>query len=140
VSEVAPPARDAHGAGAVGADREYTEALLSLRHYSSLRFAIFSVFIAITAALVSVLFGKDAIDAPRVRTALQALGLWTAFVFLWIEITLDGYVTAFGEKALAICPDSHLAGRPVARRMLIPFATASLHVAVILFWIAALAT
>lgn len=126
------------GAGTVSADKEYTEALASLRHYSNLRFAIFSVFIAITAVLVGALFGDDAIEVPRVRTALQALGLWTACVFLWIEVTLDGYVSAFGDKALAIFPGSHLSGRPVARRMLIPFATASLHFAVILFWIAAL--
>jgi hypothetical protein len=119
-------------------EKEYTEALLSFRHYSNLRFAIFSVFIAITAALVSVLFGKDPIASPRIATALTWIGLWSAIVFLWIEITLDGYVTAFGDKALSINRDSHLAGRPVARRMLIPFATASLHFAVILFWIAAL--
>ncbi len=87
---------------------------------------------------MSVLFGKDAMPPSKVRTALQWIGLWSAFVFLWIEITLDGYVTAFGDKALAINRESHLAGRPIGRRMLIPYATASLHFAVILFWIAAL--
>ena len=128
----------AGGRPVVCAEKEYSEALLSLRHYSNLRFAIFSVFIAITAALVSVLFGKDAMPASGASLALKWIGLWVAFVFLWIEVTLDGYVSAFGEKALSIHRDSHLAGRPVARRMLIPYATASLHFVVILFWISVL--
>jgi hypothetical protein len=132
------PAAEVAANSAIDDKTEYTEALLSFRHYSNLRFAIFSVFIAITAALVSVLFGKDAIAPGKVATALICIGLWAAIVFLWIEITLDGYVTAFGDKALKINPGSHLAGRPIARRMLIPFATASLHFAVVLFWIAAL--
>lgn len=133
----APPA-GAASRPPVCPEKEYSEALLSLRHYSNLRFAIFGVFIAITAALVSVVFGKDPVDAVKARAGLKWVGLWSALVFLWIEITLDGYVTAFGDKALSIYKDSHLAGRPVARRMLIPFATASLHLVVILFWISVL--
>lgn len=46
-------------------DDEYREVLLSIRHYSALRFAIFSVFIAITGALISALYGKEPLCAPN---------------------------------------------------------------------------
>lgn len=116
---------------------EYREVLTSLRHYSSLRFAIAGVFIGITGFLVAALYGKNVLQAPpELGHAIRVFGLVTALVFWWIEFTLDGYLTAFGAVALRLRPDTHWAARPPLRRALVPAAMMAIHVAVVAFWIA----
>lgn len=117
-------------------EKEYSETLLSFRHYSNLRFAIFSVFIAITAGLIAALYGKDALSGPKeLSLALRIFGLIMALSFWWIEITLDGYVTAFAKKAVDLNPQSHLNDRPAMGIKFVPFATMSIHIAATVFWV-----
>lgn len=114
---------------------EYREVLASLRHYSNLRFAIAGVFIAITGFLVAALYGKEPLRAPpEIGHILRGFGLVAAAAFGWIEFTLDGYINAFGKKAVGLCPNSHWAARPL-RRKLVPVATMSMHAAAALFWV-----
>ena len=114
---------------------EYREVLASLRHYSNLRFAIAGVFIAITGFLVAALYGKEPLRAqPEIGHILRGFGLVIAGAFWWIEFTLDGYINAFGKKAVGLRSNSHWAARPL-RRKLVPVTTMSMHAAVALFWV-----
>lgn len=125
--------------GEITTATEYTETLLSLRHYSNLRFAIFGVFVAITAALLAALYGTGDPPLPkRLDVTLRLFGVLTAASFWWIEFTLDGYVSAFAKRAIALFPDSHLTLRPSIRRQGVPYATMSLHFGAVTFWILSL--
>jgi hypothetical protein len=55
-------------------DVEYEQVSESLRHYSNLRYAILSVFIAINAALLTGVYAKD----------------WTTSTFLALSLRLFG--------------------------------------------------
>lgn len=118
---------------------EYSETLTSLRHYSNLRFAIFSVFAGITAALLAAVYGRDTPLSGRVDIALRLFGVLVTASFWWIEFTLDGYITAFARKAAVLNPRSHLMDRPSLRRRGVPWATMSLHVGTAAFWLLSIA-
>ncbi len=135
---LAEPAAAATPAAAplVEAKDEYAEVMANIRHYSNLRFAIVGVFIAITGALIAALFGKEAlVGPPEIGMALRVFGLITTATFWWIEFTLNGYLTAFGEAAKKLHPGSHWNQRPSLRRQLVPVATMSIHAMAAVFWV-----
>jgi hypothetical protein len=51
---------------------EYTEVALNIRHYGNLRFAVFSVFIAMMAGVGIVAFGKGQFDEHAAEMARNA--------------------------------------------------------------------
>ncbi len=117
-------------------EAEYGEVLASLRHYSNLRYAILGVFIAITGFLIAALYGKEPLQAPpQVGYAIRMFGLIAALAFGWIEVTLNGYLTAFGKAALRLRPDSHWALRPRHLNKGVPAAAILIHVAAAVFWL-----
>src|SRR5574338_553269 len=89
-------------------DTEYEQVSSSLRHYSNLRYAILTVFIALSAGLIATVHGKDAVSLkPQVVLALQIFGLVSSLAFWWIEFILDGYLTEFRNFVRDNYPSSH---------------------------------
>lgn len=122
-------------------DTEYEQASASLRHYSSLRYAILTVLIAINAALISTVYGRDAFAlSPTVAIWLRLFGLASALAFGWLEYLLDTYLKGFGDLIEAQRVGSHWGTRPKAARGRVIFATMSVHLLLALFWLMALKT
>lgn len=111
---------------------DYAEVMASIRHYSTLRFAMLTVFVAISGGLLSVLY-SDTAPAPLIRLA-PLLGVAAALIFGWLEITLDKYLSAFGKVADALKPDGHWRQRPhkAVQRTYIPLR--GMYVVSLLMW------
>jgi hypothetical protein len=60
---------------------EYSDACQNLRHYSNLRFAIFSVFFAVTAGIIVVAFNNDNRVTPYASQFAKVGGLLVTLVF-----------------------------------------------------------
>ena len=66
---------------------EYDQTLQNLRHYSNLRFAVFSIFIAVIGGVGFVAFGKGQFDDGAVKAARAAGFLVVAVFWLYEERT-----------------------------------------------------
>lgn len=64
---------------------EYSEVISQVRHISNLRFAVFSIFLALMAGVGFVAFGKDQFDAHAATVARFAGFLVTAIFWVWQE-------------------------------------------------------
>src|SRR6185295_8095891 len=74
---------------------EYVEVNNYLRHYSSLRFVIFSVYFAVMAAVVAVAFGAVQLKTNSLAWivfSMRFLGLLTTAAFLVYELRLEGLI------------------------------------------------
>jgi hypothetical protein len=84
---------------------EYSEANTNRRHYSNLRFAVFSVYFAVLGGLSSVAFGvveiKSTSPAPIVLAARIA-GLLFTVIFFSFEIQCDLNLRHFGRVAIEL--------------------------------------
>ena len=117
-----------------------TELNNNRRHYSSLRFTQLNIYIAILAALGSVSFGLVEIKMPSTISISfwsKCAGLLLTLVFFWVEILCQlnlNHIYCIANKEL---PDEY---RQLTRRRGHPalkahYATWTLYVALILFWI-----
>jgi hypothetical protein len=67
------------------AHEEYGEAAQSYRHYSALRFAIFSIYVAVIAALGGAALGVVGDGKPEsIGTRAAAVGAWLVTALFWI--------------------------------------------------------
>lgn len=118
---------------------EYEQASATLRHYSGLRYAILTVFIAVNALLVAAVFGPQGVTGPTlVITMLKLLGVLAALSFGWVEFVLDRYLTAIGDQVVKNWPGSHWGARYGKGKYLTIAATRALHIALLAFWVVAL--
>lgn len=121
-------------------EREYIEIMASLRHYSSLRFAVISVFYAVTAALIVGSFGlKQITDLEKPLTILfKFVGIIATLVCFIYDFMIDGYQAAFRKYLITIWPKSHWFKRPKYGRFFqIPIWV--LYLFFLVFWISATA-
>ena len=113
----------------------YKEALQSARHLSALRFAILTVFMTATGALVNAYFsGVSSLPSAWVLFG----GLWLAIVFLVIEIVLSFTMACHNKTAKIKAGDSHndaFSHRHSIALWAIRIALPSIHVFVAIFWI-----
>jgi hypothetical protein len=79
--------------------REYVEANQFIRHYSGLRFAVFTVYFAVMGGLVVVSFGNPQEFAESVRLGAMVAGMVVSLAFLGFELRLDTYLTAYRDRA-----------------------------------------
>src|SRR4051794_8017057 len=82
-----------------GLRQEYTEAAGFLRHYSGLRFTMFTVYFAVLGGVSSVAFGLVKADNPRINVPYWAkwAGLVFTLVFLALEINCESYLNHFAR-------------------------------------------
>ena len=74
--------------------QEYTEACLNVRHYSSLQFAMFTVFFAVLGGLMMISFNiKVSIENKYLIIAAKIAGLLITYVF-WTYF--EKFVLLFG--------------------------------------------
>ena len=120
---------------------EYSEANNNRRHYSSLRFAVLTVFFAVLGGVAYVAFGFVEIKSPSslniVRWARIA-GFLFSVVFFWIEILCELNLRHFGRVAKAL--EESLGLRQFTSRKFrhvpkTPYATWGMYVLIILFWV-----
>jgi hypothetical protein len=73
------------------------------RHYSKLRFAIFTIFMAISGALGTINLQKDYQDTTRsMHDILPIIGMFVTIVFASFEFAIDWIETEYGYMARAI--------------------------------------
>jgi hypothetical protein len=64
---------------------EYSEGIQTIRHYSNLRFALFSIFFAVMGGIGFVAFGKGQFEASAALMARIAGFLVIAVFWMWME-------------------------------------------------------
>jgi hypothetical protein len=90
------PAPEAPSRRAEGLRHAYSEVLTEVRHYSSLRFAIFTLFFAVVGALFSAAFGffeiKGAGSTKHVHFMVRVGGLIVTLLFLLYELRIQALI------------------------------------------------
>lgn len=117
---------------------EYIEANANRRHYSNLRFAMFTVFFAVTGAVVSVAFGlvkTDPPPSPNMVIGARIAGLFFTGVFFYLETLCDRNRRHFGLIAKEL--EEELGYRQFSTRDLPQSrnVTWAMYVILILFWL-----
>lgn len=83
-----------------GHRHEYSEVFTNIRHYSALRFAVFTVFVAATGALIGA-----TLNTPRhavIVMSLKILGATLAAVILNFETHIDGFLLHLNKRAMQL--------------------------------------
>ena len=100
---------------------EYTDITLNIRHYSNLRFAIFSIFFAVSGGLGFVAFGRDQFD-PQTALVARLSGLLVIVIFWMYEERcsqfFDYYVKSAAELESSLHYRQYLKKPPPARFVL----------------------
>jgi hypothetical protein len=115
-------------------ETEYSEALMSLRHYSNLRFAELSLFSAATGGLAALAYAHSSKGAIPLYVIL--LGCCVSIVFIGLELSVRAYVRAFRRYIQQRWPDTHFATVPRWARDAPPVLFMILYFGVLAFWIA----
>ena len=79
---------------------EYHDASQNFRHYSSLRFAIFTVYIAVLGGLITVAFGDEAKFIPSAPGYAKVGGLLFTIVFWLYEERAYQLLKHFRQSAI----------------------------------------
>lgn len=124
-----------------GLRHEYTEVNNNIRHYSNLRFAIFTVYFAAMSGLAAVAFGFFEIKAgnPELVKLWGRVGglLFTALFFrfeLRVE-SLIGVNLEIGEKLESKLGYSQITSRPSTGMFSMPHVTRLFYSTLIIFWL-----
>lgn len=119
-------------------DKEiFRELLANIRHYSTLRFAMLTVFVAINGGLFAVYFDCNFASAnPAALKLFKAAGIILSLIFFTFERALDHNLTDYWETVSLKLGKHHafVANRTDAYRFLVPLATHGIYVVTILFW------
>jgi hypothetical protein len=119
--------------------QQYIEANTYLRHYSSLRYVIFSVYFAVMAGVVSVAFNAiGEVQYNRVILCLvfRILGLLLTIPFFIYELRLEKLIRYYQYSAMEMerCRGFNLMNRR-PRNDYIFWATKSIYILFIIFWL-----
>lgn len=73
---------------------KYQEAMANIRHYSNLRFAMLTVFVAITGGLLTASYSESIKVGTTIFgiNIIRAAGIWISVVFLVFEVALNIYL------------------------------------------------
>jgi hypothetical protein len=96
--------------------QEYTEVCENFRHYSNLRFAILTLFFAVYAGLLSILFGDKPLQGTM-RGIVEGAGLIVTWVFWAYSSTTMNHLEHYGKRASLLEKQLgflNLSARPVA--------------------------
>ena len=84
-----------------GLRHEYTEVALNARHYSGLRFAVFTILFAVLGGVGFVAFGKGQFDA-HAATVARIVGFPVIGIFWWYEERLNQLTEHCGRVAVEL--------------------------------------
>jgi hypothetical protein len=123
---------------------EYTETNNNIRHYSNLRFAIFTVYFAVLGGLMYVAFGFLDVktgDPRYTKLWARIIGLVVSLLFLVLELNCEHYLKAYLKVGKEI--ENKLGYKQLTERdetgykgLLRPqYATLSIYGGLIVFWI-----
>ena len=88
-------------------DLEYTEVNNNLRHYSSLRFAQMTIFLAISGALASTFLEKNESLNPIIKFCIEIGGVFLTVMFWIMEESATKKWRAFHTRAINLEKDSN---------------------------------
>lgn len=73
---------------------EYQETMANIRHYSNLRFAMLTVFVAITGGLLAAHYSESITVDSTVfgMNIIRVAGIWISIVFFIFEVALNIYL------------------------------------------------
>ena len=119
-----------------------TELNHNRRHYSALRFAIFSVYFAVAGGLSAIAFGiveVKASDRSNIAFWAKLGGLLVTGVFYWLEVLCTLTIRHYSMLAEEL-PQRYkeISKRTRYRRLNAAYATWTMYILIILFWIRAL--
>ncbi|MFC1967573.1 hypothetical protein ACFLV2_02940 [Chloroflexota bacterium] len=122
---------------------EYKEINNNVRFYGNMRFAQLTLFSAIMAGLLTIIFNTQPPITALLKTVLEFGGILLAIILLIMEERSTGYATKFInrlqelEKTLGF---NQWQGRRIGTKAIISATNAVrfLYVAVIIFWISSL--
>lgn len=104
---------------AEGLRHEYTEVLSEIRHYSNLRFAIFTLFFAVSGALLSAAFGlievKGDVTSRQLQSFVRFGGLLITCLFFLYELRIQALINHGFRAGVALESRllySYLSSRP----------------------------
>ena len=120
-------------------EKEYTEVNNNLRHYSNLRFAQLTIFLALTGGLIAITFSKDI--SNKLKTLFEATGIFISLMFLLIEESATHKWKSFKKRGIELEKDlefSQLINFPSSGLFSATAATRMLYAGVIFFWLIAL--
>ena len=118
---------------------EFKQACELFRHYSNMRFAIITVYIAITTAILSVIFGNNP-PPDTTQYLLNIGGLLFTIIFLWFQEVAIKHLAAiatYGETIETSVNFKLFAnrGKPKHKIFYMAIATRILYSIFAIFWI-----
>lgn len=127
-------------------EHEYTEVNANIRHYSNLRFAIFTVYFAILGGLIVIAFNLiPSLEGDQTIRQLwaRAGGTLVTFFFLILERNCETYLQAYVDEALEL--EKYLGYNQMTERerrknsgflKIIParYATIAIYILLLVFW------
>lgn len=119
-------------------DRKLAELMNSIRHYSTLRFAMLIVYFAVTGGLLVKFFDCDfSVRYPELHGLFQIAGSMVTVAFFIFEVALDDNLRKLwgSVKKLAGEGDVLLSHRQLWKGCLVPMATYGIFVGVLIFWL-----
>lgn len=112
---------------------EYQETMANIRHYSNLRFAMLTVFVAITGGLLAANYS----ESFKVDTAvfgmniIRVAGIWISIVFFIFEVALNVYLAGLWSEIGNIKSNYR---KPILKWS-VRLAAASVPVGSFLYWV-----
>ena len=120
---------------------EYLDASSNVRHWSTLRFAQLTIYIALTAGLLNILCARSAPPVGRIAVAIEVAGFLTTVMYWVLQERTMLYWYAFVRRAAEIEPAlgfrQHLS-RPRSGPFSSSNAMRGLFLVMALFWVAPL--
>ena len=120
---------------------EYLDASENIRHWSNLRFAQLTVFIAITAGLTAALFQAQTTLVMPIRLMIEVAGITVVVVFWITEERTMSYWRNFVQRAAALEEElgfQQYSTRPREGMITSANAVRLLFLLLLLFWITTL--
>jgi hypothetical protein len=115
---------------------EYKSASENIRWYSNMRFAQMTVFMAVTAAILSKVFSLGTGLPAFVGPALKIGGILSALIFGYMEIRADDYWSHYMKRAVELEDGlgfKQYSTRPI-RKLRTTLTVRIFYLAIIVFW------
>ena len=120
---------------------EYKDLSDNMRNYVNVRFAQLTLFVAITAALVTIAFTSEPPVSDSMRFVLKIGGIITTVVFAIMEERAADYWHHYRRRAVELERElgyKQYSTRPARRIMSATNAVRVFYICVFLFWLATL--